>query len=119
MYDGAEGPSVTRRFDTLDYVSARAKQTASRAKYSAAPVRPRGGFGGPAGIIPLSGTLVYGGTELYAVPLPAALPLFGSGVMVLAGVAWRRRGEGFINRQSALFRNSLRNARADTRCRQQ
>jgi hypothetical protein len=28
-----------------------------------------------------------------AAPLPAALPLFGSGVMMLAGVAWRRRGK--------------------------
>ena len=28
-----------------------------------------------------------------ATPLPAALPLFGSGVLVLAGVAWRRRGK--------------------------
>jgi hypothetical protein len=27
------------------------------------------------------------------VPLPAALPLFGSGVIALAGVAWRRRGK--------------------------
>jgi hypothetical protein len=28
-----------------------------------------------------------------AAPLPAALPLFGSGVMMLAGFAWQRRGK--------------------------
>jgi hypothetical protein len=33
------------------------------------------------------------GDVVSAVPLPAALPLFGSGVMMLAGVAWRRRGK--------------------------
>jgi hypothetical protein len=32
-------------------------------------------------------------SETLATPLPAALPLFGSGVMMLAGVAWRRRGK--------------------------
>jgi hypothetical protein len=32
-------------------------------------------------------------SQLSPVPLPAALPLFGSGVMVLAGVAWRRKGK--------------------------
>ncbi|SRR6266404_3289034 len=33
------------------------------------------------------------GDAVSAVPLPAALPLFGSGVLALAGVAWRRRGK--------------------------
>jgi hypothetical protein len=28
-----------------------------------------------------------------AVPLPAALPLFGSGILALAGFAWRSRGK--------------------------
>jgi hypothetical protein len=30
-----------------------------------------------------------------ATPLPSALPLFGSGVVVLAGLAWRSRGKVF------------------------
>jgi hypothetical protein len=50
---------------------------------------------GGAGVIPLSGTLDYGGTTLDNLPLPAALPLFGSGVLALAGfAAYRSRRNG-------------------------
>jgi hypothetical protein len=31
-----------------------------------------------------------GGCDINAVPLPAALPLFGSGLLALAGIAWLR-----------------------------
>jgi len=48
-----------------------------------------GDLEGPEGRIHISGTV----SPASAVPLPAALPLFGSGVLALAGVAWRRRGK--------------------------
>ena len=48
---------------------------------------------GPAdSFIPLNGSLDYAGT-VSPVPLPAALPLFGSGVIVLAGIAWTSRAK--------------------------
>lgn len=44
----------------------------------------------------LNGTPATGGavtvpSETLATPLPAALPLFGSGLLALAGFAWRRK----------------------------
>jgi hypothetical protein len=46
----------------------------------------------------LSGSLVE--ASVSAAPLPAALPLFGSGVIALAGFAWQRRGKVSVNRQA-------------------
>jgi hypothetical protein len=46
--------------------------------------------------LPLAGSLT--ATDISAVPLPAALPLFGSGVMMLAGFAARRGGKVFPRR---------------------
>jgi hypothetical protein len=46
----------------------------------------------PSGFITVNGSLDYGG-EVSPVPLPAALPLFGSGVIALTGLAWRWGGK--------------------------
>jgi hypothetical protein len=40
----------------------------------------------------ISGTVTVT-SEAFATPLPPALPLVGSGVIALAGFAWRSRGE--------------------------
>jgi hypothetical protein len=52
-------------------------------------------FPTPFSVFTLNGTLAESGTvncvvgcDVSAVPLPAALPLFGSGVIALAGLAW-------------------------------
>jgi hypothetical protein len=51
-------------------------------------------YEGPAGqfAVGLQGSLTT--AEVSPVPLPAALPLFSSGVIALAGLAWRSRGKG-------------------------
>jgi hypothetical protein len=46
----------------------------------------------PASFIAVGGSLDYGG-EVSPVQLPATLPLFGTALLALAGLAWRSRGK--------------------------
>jgi hypothetical protein len=55
-----------------------------------------------------SGTVtIVSETGFSPVPLPAALPLFGSGVLALAGVACRKRGKISLELESARSRQQL------------